>query len=50
MTAIGAMLALQGMGYVDGAVHEVERWATIGSIIAGLGVALGIVVLQHRRD
>jgi hypothetical protein len=50
MVAVGALWTLQGLGYVGGSSMSGERtWATIGPLVAGLGVALAIVVAQGRR-
>lgn len=50
MVLLGGLWALQGMGYVGGsAMTGRPLWAYLGSALAGLGVALGIVVLQRRR-
>jgi hypothetical protein len=44
MVVIGALWTLQGLGVVGGsAMSGVETWAIVGPIVAGLGVALGIV-------
>ena len=49
MTIFGALWAFQGMGYVGGSfMSGSDTWAVIGSIVAGLGVALIIVGLQRR--
>lgn len=51
MIVLGGLLAFQGMGYLDGPAKDIEIWASLGSILAGLGVALAWVVLQGaRRD
>lgn len=50
MALTGGVFTLQGLGYVGGSEMSGDRtWATIGPIVAGLGVALVIVALQHRR-
>jgi hypothetical protein len=50
MVAGGALFTFQGLGYVGGsAMTGSQTWATLGPIIAGLGVALGIVVLGSGR-
>ncbi|WP_340540773.1 hypothetical protein [Nocardioides sp. GXZ039] len=49
LTAVGALWTFQGLGWVDGGFTNDEIWATIGPIVAGLGVALGIVLLRPRR-
>jgi len=46
----GVIFTLQGLGYVGGSsMSGSQTWAILGPLIAGLGVALGIVVLQRRR-
>ena len=52
MLAAGVVWTLQGLGYLEGsAMTGVEAWAIIGPVVAGLGVALLIVVLRPRdRD
>ena len=46
----GVIFTLQGLGYVGGSsMTGSQTWAILGPLIAGLGVALGIVVLQRRR-
>jgi len=50
MVLAGTLFTLQGLGYVGGSAMSGERtWSIIGPILAGLGVALGIVLLQNRR-
>jgi hypothetical protein len=49
MLAAGVVWTLQGLGYLEGsAMTGVEAWAIIGPVVAGLGVALLIVVLRPR--
>ncbi len=48
MIVLGLLWTLQGLGYVDGAMADVELWAVLGPIVAGLGLALGIVLVQRR--
>ncbi|WP_193608537.1 hypothetical protein [Nocardioides lijunqiniae] len=49
MVAIGALWTLQGLGYLGGSSMSGERtWATIGPLVAGLGVALAFVIVQGR--
>jgi hypothetical protein len=44
MVVIGAVWTFQGLGYIEGsAMTDVETWAIIGPIVAGLGVALAYV-------
>ncbi|WP_372736411.1 hypothetical protein [Nocardioides sp.] len=50
MVIVGGVWAGQGMGYIEGSVMTgADQWAFIGSITAGLGVALAIVVMQSGR-
>lgn len=45
----GAVWTFQGLGYLEGSVMtDSTTWAVIGPITAGLGVALGIVVVGRR--
>ena len=49
MIAVGLLWTFQGLGYVKGsAMSGVEFWAVLGPAVAGLGVALAIVVLRRR--
>ena len=53
MVLMGALWTFQGLGYVEGSfMTGSQTWAVIGPIVAGLGVALGIVLVrgagQHR--
>jgi hypothetical protein len=51
MVVIGAVWTFQGLGYLHGSpMTGVATWATIGPIVAGLGVALAIVGVRgtHR--
>ncbi len=51
MTIFGALWTFQGLGYVGGSfMSGSETWTVLGSIIAGLGVALIIVGLQRRGE
>lgn len=51
MVLVGAVWTFQGLGYIKGSfMTGSETWAVIGPIVAGLGVALGIVVMQGRRE
>lgn len=45
----GGLLALAGMGYVGDSGETSQSWSILGSLIAGLGVALVITVLQRRH-
>ncbi len=50
MVLVGGLWAAQGLGYVGGSgMSGSGPWAIIGSVVAGLGVALGIVVVQGSR-
>lgn len=50
MILAGVLWTLQGLGYIGGSAMSGERiWATLGPIVAGLGVALAIVVVQGGR-
>jgi hypothetical protein len=41
---VGAIWTFQGLGYLKGSpMTGVSFWATVGPIVAGLGVALAIV-------
>ena len=49
MVVVGAIWTFQGLGYLDGsAMTGVQTWAVIGPLVAGLGVALLIVVMRPR--
>ena len=49
MIVIGAIWTFQGLGYLEGsAMTGVETWAVIGPVVAGLGLALLIVVMRPR--
>jgi hypothetical protein len=51
MILIGAVFTFQGLGYLEGSSMTGEAtWAIIGPILAGLGVALVIVIIQRARD
>jgi hypothetical protein len=50
LVIIGIVWTLQGLGYLEGSpMTGVEFWAIAGPVLAGLGVALGIVVVQGAR-
>ncbi len=50
MVLAGGLWTFQGLGYLEGSSMSGEdTWAIIGPIVAGLGVALGIVVVQNSR-
>ena len=47
MVVVGGIWALQGLGYLGGSPMTGEEfWAIVGSVLAGFGVALAIVVLR----
>jgi hypothetical protein len=49
LIVFGVIFTLQGLGYVGGSsMTGSQTWAILGPLIAGLGVALGIVVLQRK--
>ncbi len=51
MVLIGGVWTFQGLGYIEGSfMTDSETWAMIGPVVAGLGVALGIVVVQGRKQ
>jgi hypothetical protein len=44
MLVVGAVWTFQGLGYLEGSEMSGESfWATVGPIVAGLGVALSWV-------
>jgi hypothetical protein len=50
MIVTGAIWTGQGLGWIKGSpMTGQSAWATLGPIVAGLGVALGIVTLQRKR-
>ena len=51
LVAVGVLWTFQGLGYVEGSSMTGEdTWAIVGPLVAGLGLALGIVVVQRSRD
>ncbi|GGD07984.1 hypothetical protein [Nocardioides daphniae] len=49
MLISGAVWTFQGLGWIGGsAMSGVEIWATIGPIVAGLGLALVIVAVKGQ--
>ena len=51
LVLVGAVWTFQGLGYIEGSfMTDSETWAIIGPLVAGLGVALGIVVVQNGRE
>ncbi|WP_205472106.1 hypothetical protein [Nocardioides sp. SYSU D00038] len=50
MFLLGLVWTLQGLGYLEGSSMTGEKtWAVVGPVVAGLGVALGIVIVQNAR-
>lgn len=50
MVVVGALWTFQGLGYVgDSFMTDSETWAIIGSVVAGLGVALAFTVVRGSR-
>jgi hypothetical protein len=50
MVLMGVVFTFQGLGYIKGsAMTGVELWAILGPVIAGFGIALGIVVIRGRH-
>ena len=50
LIALGVAWTLQGLGYLEGSpMTGVKLWSLLGPAVAGLGVALAIVVLGKRR-
>lgn len=45
----GGFLALAGMGYLGESGGTSRSWSTIGSLFAGLGVALLITIFTPRH-
>lgn len=49
MLVSGGVWTGQGLGWIGGSpMSDVEIWATIGPIVAGLGVALIIVSVKRQ--
>ncbi len=49
MVVLGSLWTAQGLGYLEGeTTTDSTTGSVMGPIIAGLGVALAIVVLQRR--
>ncbi|QZY28855.1 hypothetical protein [Nocardioides coralli] len=47
---VGGLWTFQGLGYVEGSfMTGSATWAIVGPVVAGLGVALVIVVVQRRH-
>ena len=50
MVVAGGIFTFQGLGYLEGSsMTGSDTWAILGPVIAGLGVALGIVVVSGGR-
>ena len=50
MVVVGVIWTLQGLGYLAGsAMTGVRFWAVAGPAVAGLGVALGFVLITGNR-
>ena len=49
MLAGGGWLAAAGMGFLGSSGDTSRAWAEGGAILAGLGVALGYVVITRRE-
>lgn len=48
MILMGVVWTAQGLGYLEGSPMTDERlWAVLGPILAGLGVAVGIVTIRR---
>lgn len=45
----GGFLAFAGMGYIVESGGTSRSWSIIGSLLAGLGVALAITIFPRRR-
>jgi hypothetical protein len=51
MIAVGVFWTLQGLGAIGGSSMSGRSfWAEVGPATAGLGVALGFVVLSSRKQ
>lgn len=51
MILIGLVWTLQGLGYLEGSpMTGDEKWAIIGPLLAGIGVALVWVAFRGRRS
>ncbi|GAA5143102.1 hypothetical protein GCM10023340_07770 [Nocardioides marinquilinus] len=47
LLTVGALWTLQGLGVIGGSSMSGENtWAIVGPLVAGLGVALAVVVVQ----
>jgi len=51
MVLVGLVWMLQGLGYLGGSsMTGDEKWAIIGPVVSGLGVALVWVAFRGRRS
>jgi hypothetical protein len=51
MAVIGAVWTFQGLGYLKGSpMTGVTFWATVGPVLAGLGVALAFVGWRKGKE
>ncbi|HJQ07789.1 MAG TPA: hypothetical protein VJ872_20215 [Nocardioides sp.] len=50
LIGVGAFLWSAGMGWVGSSGDTSSYWANIGGGLAGLGLALGFVVVRSGRD
>ena len=51
LTVVGAVWTFQGLGYLEGSSMTGDSfWATVGPIVAGLGVALVWVSWRRGRQ
>ena len=51
MVLVGALWTGQGLGWIGGSsMSDDSTWAIIGPIVAGLGVALAISIVQNVRQ
>jgi len=49
MVGVGVLWTAQGLGYVEGSsMTGEEQWALIGPAVAGLGVALVLVMVTRK--
>jgi hypothetical protein len=50
MVLVGALWTGQGLGWIGGSSMTGESfWAIVGPIVAGLGVALAITIINNAR-
>ena len=48
--AVGAIWTFQGLGYIEGSsMTDVEIWAIIGPLVAGIGLALVLVGVRRSH-